>query len=613
MYKYPNIDKLLSRRTFLLGIGKGALFSTVLFRLIYLQLFKSEKFKVLAEKNRISLRLIHPLRGNIVDRNGKILALNKNSYNVLLEGNKNLDEVNQALDKISRIIFLNNTEVNNVYNNLLTKKKSDLPIFIKKNLKWNELSSLNVNLINLPNVFIEQGIKREYPYRNLASHVIGYMTTPQEKDIKKYPFLKLMDADVGRFGIEESFEKELRGFPGTKYLEVNAYGREIREISKEESVSGNEVKLTIDINLQKYVNSLMKNISGSVVAIDVNNGEILALESSPNFDPNLFTKTISQEDWDKLINNPLAPMVNKSISGEYSPGSTFKLIVLYSALINNIIKPNNVINCSSKINFGDRDFYCWCHKKKTGCWANKNHKRNVGPELAIAQSCDSFFYELAKRLGIESIVETARNFGLGSKSGINLKGEKYGLVPNKSWKKKTYNKSWKIGETMITGVGQGFLRTTPIQLAVMTAMFANEGKKIFPTIYKSFGNTNNSDNSVFTNQTLYQKKFFSLIKNAMFSAVNKPFGTAFKSKIENPVFAGKTGTVQVRTISKREREVGIIPNKELPLKKRDHAMFVGYAPYDNPKIALSVVVEHGGSGSKIAAPIAKKIFKKALS
>ena len=613
MYKYPNIDKLLSRRTFLLGIGKGALFSTVLFRLIYLQLFKSEKFKVLAEKNRISLRLIHPLRGNIVDRNGKILALNKNSYNVLLEGNKNLDEVNQALDKISRIIFLNNTELNNVYNNLLTKKKSDLPIFIKKNLKWNELSSLNVNLINLPNVFIEQGIKREYPYRNLASHVIGYMTTPQEKDIKKYPFLKLMDADVGRFGIEESFEKELRGFPGTKYLEVNAYGREIREISKEESVSGNEVKLTIDINLQKYVNSLMKNISGSVVAIDVNNGAILALESSPNFDPNLFTKTISQEDWDKLINNPLAPMVNKSISGEYSPGSTFKLIVLYSALINNIIKPNNVINCSSKINFGDRDFYCWCHKKKTGCWANKNHKRNVGPELAIAQSCDSFFYELAKRLGIESIVETARNFGLGSKSGINLKGEKYGLVPNKSWKKKTYNKSWKIGETMITGVGQGFLRTTPIQLAVMTAMFANEGKKIFPTIYKSFGNTNNSDNSVFTNQTLYQKKFFSLIKNAMFSAVNKPFGTAFKSKIENPVFAGKTGTVQVRTISKREREVGIIPNKELPLKKRDHAMFVGFAPYDNPKIALSVVVEHGGSGSKIAAPIAKKIFKKALS
>ena len=613
MYKYPNIDKLLSRRTFLLGIGKGALFSTVLFRLIYLQLFKSEKFKVLAEKNRISLRLIHPLRGNIVDRNGKILALNKNSYNVLLEGNKNLDEVNQALDKISRIIFLNNTEVNNVYNNLLTKKKSDLPIFIKKNLKWNELSSLNVNLINLPNVFIEQGIKREYPYRNLASHVIGYMTTPQEEDIKKYPFLKLMDADVGRFGIEESFEKELRGFPGTKYLEVNAYGREIREISKEESVSGNEVKLTIDINLQKYVNSLMKNISGSVVAIDVNNGEILALESSPNFDPNLFTKTISQEDWDKLINNPLAPMVNKSISGEYSPGSTFKLIVLYSALINNIIKPNNVINCSSKINFGDRDFYCWCHKKKTGCWANKNHKRNVGPELAIAQSCDSFFYELAKRLGIESIVETARNFGLGSKSGINLKGEKYGLVPNKSWKKKTYNKSWKIGETMITGVGQGFLRTTPIQLAVMTAMFANEGKKIFPTIYKSFSNTNNSDNSVFTNQTLYQKKFFSLIKNAMFSAVNKPFGTAFKSKIENPVFAGKTGTVQVRTISKREREVGIIPNKELPLKKRDHAMFVGFAPYDNPKIALSVVVEHGGSGSKIAAPIAKKIFKKALS
>ena len=246
----------------------------------------------------------------------------------------------------------------------------------------------------------------------------------------------MMDTNIGRFGIEESFEKELRGFPGIKNLEVNARGREIREISKEESVSGSNVKLTIDINLQKYINSLLKDKSGAVVVLDANNGEILALESSPNFDLNLFTKSISQEEWNKLINNPMSPLVNKSISGEYSPGSTFKLIVLYSALINKIIRPNGVINCSSNIEYGDRKFYCWCHKKKTGCWATQSHTRNVGPELAIAQSCDGFFYELAKRIGIENIVETARNFGLGSKSGLNLKGEKDGLVPNKSWKKK---------------------------------------------------------------------------------------------------------------------------------------------------------------------------------
>ena len=612
MYKYPNIDKLLSRRTFLLGLGKGVLFSSIFFRLIYLQLFKSDQYKVLADKNRISLRLIPSLRGNIIDRNDNILALNKNSYNVLIDGNKNRSEIEETIEKISRIIYLNDTDLNKIYNSFLNKKKSDLPIVIKKNLKWNELSSLNVNLINLPNVFIDKGIRREYPFENVASHVIGYMSDPLKSDIKENPVLQMMKTEIGRSGIEQSYEKELRGFPGTKHLEVNASGREIREISKEESVGGNNIKLTIDIKLQKYANSLLKDKSGSIVVIDVNNGEILAIESSPNFDPNLFTKSFSQEEWDKLIKNPMAPLVNKSISGEYSPGSTFKLIVLYSGLINKIIKPNGTITCSSKIDFGDRNFYCWCHKKKTGCWATQSHTRKVGPELAIAQSCDGFFYELAKKIGIENITETARDFGLGSKSGINLKEEKVGLVPNKSWKKKKHKQTWKIGETMITGVGQGYLTTTPMQLAVMTAIFANNGKKIFPTIYKGIKKTNINNDEIFTTQTLNQDSIFSLIKTGMFSAVNKPFGTAYRSKINKPIFAGKTGTVQVRTISENERELGIIPNKDLPIEKRDHALFVGFAPYKNPKIAVSVVIEHGGSGSKVAAPIAQKIFKKAL-
>ena len=613
MYKYPNIDKLLSRRTFLLCLGKGVLFSSIFFRLMYLQLFKSDQYKILSDKNRISFRLIPSLRGNILDRNEKILAMNRNSHNVLMEGTKNISEINETIEKITQFIYLSDTEIDNILGSFINKKKSDLPIFIKKNLKWNELSSLNVNLMNLPNIFIEQGIKREYPFHNLASHVVGYMAPPKKSEIKNNPFLGIMDTDIGRSGIEQSFEKELRGFPGTKHIEVNSKGREIREISKEESVSGNNIKLTIDIDLQKYVNSLLKDKNGSVVVIDVNNGEILAMESSPNFDPNLFTKSISQEEWDKLINNPMAPLVNKSISGEYSPGSTFKLIVLYSGLINKIIEPNGIINCTSKIEYGDRNFYCWCHKKKTGCWAAKNHTRRVGPELAIAQSCDSFFYELAKRLGIENIVETARNFGFGSKSGINLKGEKNGLVPNKSWKKKKYKQSWKIGETMITGVGQGFLTTTPMQLAVMIAMFANNGKRIFPTIYKNLDQINANENQVFTTQTLYQKEFFALIKNSMFLAVNKPFGTAYGSRSTKPIFAGKTGTVQVRNISSEEREIGIIPNKELPIEQRDHALFIGFAPYKNPTIAVSVVIEHGGSGSKIAAPIAKNIFQKVLS
>ena len=340
MYKYPNIDKLLSRRTFLLGLGKGVLFSSIFFRLMYLQLFKSDQYKILADKNRISLRLIPSFRGNILDRNDKILAMNRNSHNVLMEGTKNISEINETIEKITQFIYLSDTEIDNIFGSFINKKKSDLPIFIKKNLKWNELSSLNVNLMNLPNIFIEQGIKREYPFHNLASHVVGYMAPPKKSEIKNNPFLGIMDTNIGRSGIEQSFEKELRGFPGTKHIEVNSKGREIREISKEESVSGNNIKLTIDIDLQKYVNSLLKDKSGSIVVIDVNNGEILAMESSPNFDPNLFTKSISQEEWNELINNPMSPLVNKSISGEYSPGSTFKLIVLYSALINKIIQPN---------------------------------------------------------------------------------------------------------------------------------------------------------------------------------------------------------------------------------------------------------------------------------
>ena len=613
MYKYPNVDKLLSRRTFLLGLGKGVLFSSLFFRLIYLQLFKSDQYKVLADKNRISLRLIPPPRGSILDRNDNILALNKNNYNMLIEGTKNISEINETIEKISRIIFLSETEINNIFDSFLTKKKSDLPIFIKKNLKWSELASLNVNLINLSNVFIEQGIKREYPFHNLASHVIGYMSSPQKSDIKKNPFLEMMDTNIGRSGIEQSFEKELRGFPGTRHLEVNARGREIREISKEESVRGSNIKLTIDINLQKYINSLLKDKNGSILVIDVNNGELLAVESSPNFDPNLFTKSISQEKWDELIKNPMAPLVNKAISGEYSPGSTFKLIVLYSALINKIIKPNGAINCSSKVEYGDRNFYCWCHKKKTGCWATQTRTRKVGPELAIAQSCDCFFYELAKKIGINKIAETAKTFGIGKKTGIDIRGEKTGLVPTKSWKRKNIGKSWHVGETMITGVGQGYITSTPLQLALATAIIANNGKKISPKINLKESNfeTNEINNDIDQNSNEYQE-YFSIIREGMYDAVNKHIGTAYKSRLSKPIFAGKTGTVQVRVITEEERETEIIPNRELPFEQRDHALFIGFAPYKNPKVAISIIIEHGGSGSSQAAPIAAKIFKKII-
>ena len=365
--------------------------------------------------------------------------------------------------------------------------------------------------------------------------------------------------------------------------------------------------------MQKYLYSVLKNKSGSIVAINVQNGEIIGMASAPSFDPNFFHQGLSESEWESLSKDPLSPLVNKAISGEYSPGSTFKMFVLLSAFKNKILKKNSSILSTSKFKLGDRTFYCWCHKKKTGCYAARNRQRRVKPKLALAQSCDCFFYELARRIGIRKIADTALNFGIGKKTGINLQGESTGLVPTKSWKKKHIGKSWQLGETIITGVGQGYITSTPLQLALATAIIANNGKKISPKINLKESNfeTNEINNDIDQNSNEYQE-YFSIIREGMYDAVNKHIGTAYSSRLSKPVFAGKTGTVQVRTITEEERETEIIPNSQLPFEQRDHSLFVGFAPYVNPKIAISVVIEHGGSGSSTAAPIAAKVFKKII-
>ena len=611
MYKYPNLDKLLLRRTFLLGVGKGILLTGVLGRLIYLQIVKSNQYKLLANKNRISLRLLNPIRGTISDRNGKLLAINQNTFRVLCVVDNKI-ELKKALFNLSKFIFLNNIETQKIVNDF-EKKNKNMPYLIKENLKWNEVSSISANSFLIPTIIIESGLQRKYPFKQTSAHTIGYLGPPTNNEIKKEPILGLMNINVGRFGMEEHLEKRLRGIPGTRHLEVNAHGRIVREIRKENSKKGNNVKLSIDIELQKKLYSLLKDKSGSIVAINVNNGEVIGMVSSPSFDPNFFNQGFSTEDWKALINDPLAPLVNKSISGEYSPGSTFKTIVLLSALKNNIIKKNSSILCTSKLETKDRNFYCWCHKKKTGCYAARNHQRNVRPKLAIAQSCDCFFYELAKKIGINKIAETAKTFGIGKKTGIDIRGEKTGLVPTKSWKRKNIGKSWHVGETMITGVGQGYITSTPLQLALVTALIANNGKKIFPKI--NLGDFNLEKNVINDDMDEHHsdyEEYFPIIREGMYDAVNKHIGTAYKSRLSKPIFAGKTGTVQVRVITEEERETEIIPNRELPFEQRDHALFVGFAPYKNPKVAISVIIEHGGSGSSQAAPIAAKIFKKII-
>lgn len=611
MYKYPNLDKLLLRRTFLLGVGKGILLTGVLGRLIYLQIVKFNQYKLLANKNRISLRLLNPIRGTISDKNGKLLAINQNTFRVLCVVDNKI-ELQKVLFNLSKFIFLNNIETQKIVNDF-EKKNKNMPYLIKENLKWNEVSSISANSFLIPTIIIESGLQRKYPFKQTSAHTIGYLGPPTNNEIKKEPILGLMNINVGKFGIEEHLEKRLRGIPGTRHLEVNAHGRIVREIRKENSKKGNNVKLSIDIELQKKLYSLLKDKSGSIVAINVNNGEVIGMTSSPSFDPNSFNQGFSTEDWKTLINDPLAPLVNKSISGEYSPGSTFKTIVLLSALKNNIIKKNSSILCTSKLKTKDRNFYCWCHKKKTGCYAARNHQRNVRPKLAIAQSCDCFFYELAKKVGINKIAETAKTFGIGKKTGIGIRGENTGLVPTKSWKRKNIGESWHVGETMITGVGQGYITSTPLQLALVTALIANNGKKIFPKInLDDFNLEKNVINDDMDEYHSDYEEYFPIIREGMYDAVNKHIGTAYKSRLSKPIFAGKTGTVQVRVITEEERETEIIPNRKLPFEQRDHSLFIGFAPYKNPKVAISVIIEHGGSGSSEAAPIAAKVFKKII-
>ena len=397
--------------------------------------------------------------------------------------------------------------------------------------------------------------------------------------------------DIGKEGLEKSFNPILVGKAGQREIEVNSNGRIIREISKIDSIKGEQVSLSIDLRIQEYAINLLKSYkAGSINVINIKNGEILCMASMPTYDPNKIIQKPNKVYWETILANSLSPLSNRSIQGLYSPGSTFKMIVAIAALKHGIINTNTTHSCSGKIGFGNRLYHCW----KT----NGHGKMNV--TVAIKQSCDVFFYEISKRLGIDKIAEVAKDFGLGQTFDISMPNQKKGIVPTKKWKKNKIGESWYAGETLISGIGQGFILTNPFQLAVMTSIIASNGKMIEPTILKSNG-------ASFKTNEKYSREI-KIIKKAMFKVVNENKGTAFKSRLEDIKFAGKTGTSQVRRISLSERESDDFREKEQEWKNRDHALFVGYIPHDDPQYAISVIIEHGGSGASTAAPIAKQVF-----
>ena len=480
-------------------------------------------------------------------------------------------------------------------------------------MSWEQFLKVNNYLYDLVGAKPVMTISRNYPFSDIYTHVLGYVSQPNEEDILQNNIIKerfVPGMKVGKLGLEKTLEYYLIGTNSIQRYEVNAYGKRINQLEFQKGEEGSKIRLTVDTEIQKLCAKLLNDKAGSISVMDIYTGEVVAMCSSPSYNPNSFLFGISNDEWQLIRNNPLKPLINKSLSGLYSPGSTIKPIVALSALENNVITPKFKVRCTGKIELYGQTFHCW--KKKGHGFVSLNN--------AMKQSCDTYFYEIARLLGVDRLKITAQKFGLGKKVlGEYFDSEKQGLFPNTRWKKNNLGRGWVLGETLITGIGQGYIQTTPLQLCLMTAQIANGGYLIKPKILvnnksltfeqaKKSMKEQNLDN---TNTQLFKNpKNIKIVQQAMFSSTNEIRGTSYRSRIDDPKyrFAGKTGTAQVKRISKRERELDL-KTDQIPYKDRDHALYIAYGPYKNPRYALSIIVEHGGSGSRAAAPIAKELFK----
>ena len=579
-----------NRRTFLLLLGKLTVFSVIGWRLFNIQILDSAKYRTLSKNNQINIEILYPVRGEIKDRNGNIIATNKKVYDlyVIPEQTENL---NETLNNLNNFIHFDFEKKRKII--LLSKKvKKFESIKIEENLNWEKLELIEANKNHLSGLHLQEDYQRVYPQHKYFSHILGYISQPTPNDLN-LPFIsKMPRLDIGKTGLEKFFNEYLVGKAGNKEVEVNSSGKVIREISLSPSKKGQNISISIDQRLQKFSYiELEKHKAGSIVVLNIKTGEILSMASIPAFDPNLIIQKPNNNYWQSLLNHPLSPLTNRSIQGLYSPGSTFKMIVALAGLKHKVINHSKTQFCDGKIEFGDRLYHCW---KKKG-----HGSMNI--ENAIKESCDVFFYELSKKIGIDKIAQMAKEFGLGEKYQIGFENEKQGIVPSKKWKREKLKESWYAGETLITGIGQGYLLATPLQLAVMTARIASNGKKIEPTVFKrkekkEFDKIPNINSHI------------DLINRALFKVVNEQKGTANRSKSEEYSFSGKTGTSQVKKITIEERESDDYKKKDIDWKNKDHALFVGYTPSENPRYAIAVVIEHGGSGASTAAPIAKRTF-----
>ena len=590
----------INRRMFIIVAAKVVVFTGIVGRLFTLQITESKKYLTLSDKNRVREWKLPPERGEFYDYYGKLIAGNQRVYQLHLIPEQ-VENFKIVSTRLKSILELSDDE----FSKILKKKNEIKPwetLIVSENLSWQQFAKVNNYLHELSGVKPVLSISRYYPYKENLTHILGYVNQATVEDLEASDQIKskfVPGLKVGKTGLEKTFENELIGTNSIERYEVNAYGKRISQLEFQKGDKGKNIKLTIDVDIQNLCNQLLANKAGSISIMNVFTGEIIAMHSSPSFDPNLFLFGINQDDWELIRNNPMKPLINKTISGQYSPGSTIKPIVALSALENKIINKDFKVFCKGKIESYGQTYHCW---KKEG-------HGSVDLKEAMKQSCDTYFYEISRLLGVDRLSDTAKKFGLGDKILENLfNNEQKGLIPSTQWKKNNLGRNWLLGETMITGIGQGYIQTTPLQLCLMTAQIANGGYKIKPKI--TLDNETQSILSENYEPLFNNQKNIKLIQETMFSSVNEIRGTSYSSRINDPKyqFAGKTGTAQVKRITKLDRELDL-DTSEIPYEERDHALYIAFGPYKSPQYAMSIIIEHGGSGSSAAAPIAKELFK----
>jgi len=606
MQREAQRHKGLTRRAAILGTGQAILFAGLAERMYQLQILESDHYLVLADENRINLQLLAPIRARILDRFGAALADNHQNYRLVVIAEQ-AGDTTATLEAIAGLIEIGEADRARVLRDI-RRKHPFVPVVIRNNLSWDEMARIAVAFPELPGVSIEQGVTRFYPFGETAAHAIGYVAAVSEAELGGDPLLELPDFRIGKSGIEKSQDAELRGSAGTSQVEVNAFGRIVRELARVPGRPGKDVVSCLDAAMQDFLaHRCSTEESVASVLLDAVTGDVLALVSSPGFDPAPFTTGLAPAVWQQLSTDPRHPLTNKVIAGVYPPGSTFKPVVATAALAAGVLTPDTPISCPGYLELGNATFHCW----------REHGHGTLRVREAIKRSCDVFFYETARRLGIDRLAAMARSFGYGSVVGLDIPGERAGLIPSREWKLATSGTAWSQGETVIAGIGQGSVLATPLQIATMVARLVT-GRATVPRLVRANGVMPPGGDPAPPDFPALgvSSHVVALVLDGMNAVVNEQGGTAYAERITDPGFAmgGKSGTSQVRAISEYEHEHGLRKISEIPWKERDHALFVGFAPVGAPRYVCAIVVEHGGvrggHGSEVAGPICRDVLRE---